>query len=845
MTRSSQPLTNAMIVSTAPRASAARLLVCATCSAAMLLGGASAAAQDTTGRTAAPDAATPEALVPETRPAAPRTQDTGSLDPGSPDDELPAGAAPAGAAPSSAPTADDGVGDGGPDGHEQEHETDGATWEEIDYDSILAEFDDELQLRLVRFGWTPERIARMSGSAALLDEQELGRFQHNDVHSIVTRVPGVYVRGEDGFGLRPNIGMRGANSDRSKKITLMEDGILFGPAPYSAPAAYYFPLMARIVGLEVFKGPAAVMFGPNTIGGALNFVTRTIPDELDAGVDLSWGMYNTARLHGWVGGSNDWGGLLLEAAHIQSDGFKDIDFSDRHTGFSLSEFTLAGQVHTDEYARIVHRLEVRAGYSREASNETYLGLTAADYADDPRRRYIASDLDRMEWWRTSARATYRMEIDDDAEFSLTAYRHDLDRSWRKLDGFRSGPDLFAILRDPSGQRRLFHDILRGAEDSVAPEEALILGTNARRFVSQGVQALGQAIQEGGTWTNEIQAGVRLHYDSIRRNHTADAWLMQQQQLVPEGTDTVTTTLNTGETLALAMHVHDQFTIGSLTIAPGLRVEHIRMQFEDDLAGTRDDLNQTVALPGIGVHYELLDGLGVLAGAHRGFSPVTPGQGGEVRPETSVNYEAGVRYAQPDEGTLAEVVGFYNAYSNLLANCGFSSCGPEQQDDLFNGGRVDVFGLEVLGAHVFRTGGALQVPARLAYTYTHGRFRDSFSSENPQFGDVEAGFELPYLPRHQLAVQVGLEAPTWGVDVAGTVIDSMLEQAGTRDDDAVLRTDAYLNLDARVYYNLPANVQLYVRGENLLNAQPVVSRRPYGERPLRPLLVMVGAQWRLR
>ena len=85
------------------------------------------------------------------------------------------------------------------------------------------------------------------------------------------------MRGEDGFGLRPNIGIRGANPDRSKKVTLMEDGILFGPAPYSAPAAYYFPLITRMELVRVIKGPGAISFGPQTVGGAIDLVTRGIP----------------------------------------------------------------------------------------------------------------------------------------------------------------------------------------------------------------------------------------------------------------------------------------------------------------------------------------------------------------------------------------------------------------------------------------------------------------------------------------------------------------------------------------------------------------------------------------
>ncbi len=136
---------------------------------------------------------------------------------------------------------------------------------------------------------------RVAGSAHSVQQETLELFEHNDIHKVLAPVPGVYIREEDGFGLRPNIGLRGASSDRSSKVTLMEDWILLAPAPYSAPAAYYFPMSTRMVGVEVFKGAAAIRHGPNTIGGAVNMQTRPVPAGPDANLEIALGSRQTER----------------------------------------------------------------------------------------------------------------------------------------------------------------------------------------------------------------------------------------------------------------------------------------------------------------------------------------------------------------------------------------------------------------------------------------------------------------------------------------------------------------------------------------------------------------------
>ena len=170
-----------------------------------------------------------------------------------------------------------------------------------------------------------DRRNRTSGSVHQVDEEELERFEEDDVHQILARVPGVYARDEEGFGLRPNIGLCGASAERKAKVTLLEDGILVGPAPYAAPAAYFFPLTTRMTQVEVFMGPSAVGYGPQTIGGAVNMISRTTPREGSlAKIDLAYGSFNAMKGHMALGHRSGAFSSLLEGVHLRADGFKNL-----------------------------------------------------------------------------------------------------------------------------------------------------------------------------------------------------------------------------------------------------------------------------------------------------------------------------------------------------------------------------------------------------------------------------------------------------------------------------------------------------------------------------------------
>lgn len=123
----------------------------------------------------------------------------------------------------------------------------------------------------------PRGTWQLDGSGQVVSGEELYGSHVLNTAEALRKVTGVNVRDEEGFGLRPNIGIRGLNPTRSTKVLLLEDGLFLGYAPYGDNASYFHPLMDRYDRVEVIKGADMLLYGPQTISGTINYVTPDPP----------------------------------------------------------------------------------------------------------------------------------------------------------------------------------------------------------------------------------------------------------------------------------------------------------------------------------------------------------------------------------------------------------------------------------------------------------------------------------------------------------------------------------------------------------------------------------------
>jgi Fe(3+) dicitrate transport protein len=462
----------------------------------------------------------------------------------------------------------------------------------------------------------------------------------------------------------------------------------------------------------------------------------------------------------------------------------------------------------------------------------------------------------MKWLRSQAQVRYRL-ASDDVTVDVVGYRHDLDRHWNKVNGVRGGAALHDVLTyEDAGAFPLAIAALKGNAD--VDGEAILIGPNQRRYVSQGVSATARARLLWGPepWTVEqnVEAGVRLHHDGLSRVHSERGFSVREGAVIDSGEEDVFTADNEASAVALAGYVADDIRFLDLVLVPGMRVEVIHGRFTDKLTNNETvESNQLALMPGIGLAWQPLPTVVLLAGVHRGFSPIAPGQRSDLKPEDSINTEAGLRVDfKRALGLSAELVGFYSYYQNILGECTYSSgCGNDigvQQ----NGGVAAIGGAELAVRHQLPIGDRAVIKTEFSYTFTRALFLSTFTSSNPLFARVSAGDEMPYVPPHQLAWSGAWVAGGFDIGVSAALISRMRDipgqhvpiaylPGGQQEERANSFTDSQAIADLSTSYEVWPGVRLAVRGDNVFDQRAIVSRRPFGARPGKPRSILLSIE----
>ncbi len=685
--------------------------------------------------------------------------------------------------------------------------------EKIDRDLAFTEVRGSVN-QVDVIGTDSDAISEIPGSVAVITGAELWASHPMDANEMLRRVTGVHVREDSGpIALRLNIGIRGLNPDRSRQVLVLEDGIPLALAPYGEPELYYSPPIDRMKRVEVLKGSGSILYGPQTIGGVVNFVTPDPPQRPSGSFEIVGGQRDLLNVKGGFGGTIGKLGAYGSILRKQGDGFRSLNFG-------VTDFT--GKINyalTDRQT-----LGAKVSLYDEHSNSTYLGLTSSQFERDPNGNAVPDDL--LDVSRYFASVNHQFVPNSKTHLNTTVYAYNTVRNWRRQDfdrarvagrtylsvyGDESIPGDAIFLRDSAGNRN---------------REFTVAGAESRLTREYSIAGNRSSFSSGVSYTYEKA------YDDYIQSATAtssDGVLRDSEMRPARGA---------------SVFAQNRFTIGSrFTITPGLRYENYSYEriitrarvnnipTDVDIRG-KDDVSAFV--PGIGMTFKAAGGLTVFAGAHRGFAPPrvkdavsASGVPVQLDAELSWNYEAGVRYMARN-GFNAEATFFALDFENQIIPASQSGGATST---LINAGETLHRGFELQAGLDF--GRMFDIGHRITtdFRYTNltiARFENGIYNGN----------RLPYAPENLFSFITGYRHPRglgmqYDVSYAGRQFADNDQTIAPNANGEIGLIPSYTIHNLSVDYERKLerfSITPYVTIKNLTDRVYISSRAPQGIQP---------------
>ncbi len=701
-----------------------------------------------------------------------------------------------------------------------------------------AQQDEAIEMPLLEVIGKPEQQKIIPGSAQIVDRETLSASRVFTTSEALRKVAGVNVRDEEGFGLRPNIGIRGLNPTRSTKVLLLEDGIPLAYAPYGDNASYYHPPVDRFDRIEVLKGAGQNLFGPQTVGGVINYITPTPPHEFESTVAFTGGNRDYFNGYASVGGND----MLLDLTRKQGHGARDnvesklndVNFKTVLGGFGDHAFT------------------ARANYYSEDSQVTYSGLTDAEFANFG-ARYNPFKNDEFEADREGLSLTHEWTLGSKAALVTNVYGGRFNRHWWRQASTTTDSQCNASVPTFSADRV--------AGTAVNPDACNSIQGRLREYYTYGIEPRLTRANNFLGGDNELQAGVRIHFETQDR--------IQKNGASPTARDGALFEDNERRNQAYSGFVQNRFTFGDFAVTPGLRVEHVRYERTNNCpnpptctaAPVSGSTDLTELIPSLGLTQDL-GAATLFAGVHRGFSPPstadlidnTTGASVDLDAEESWNAELGLR-GRPLPGLSYEITAFRNDFHRQIAvgSIAGGSTPLATGETLYEG-------LELVGRSEFgRIFNSVHNPfLELAYTGLPTAQQDTalacvVPTATGCVGGLVPGSapgnRLPYAPRNTLTASAGYNHPL-GVDIRleSVFVDKQFSDfantvsapAGGNGQIGEIGSSLVWNAAAS-YRLLRPDVTFFVTGKNLFD-NAYIADRTRGILPGLPRLVQAGVEY---
>lgn len=672
-------------------------------------------------------------------------------------------------------------------------------------------------------------INKIPGSASLISSSSLTNTQPLTGNEVLKKVTGVYVVDEEGVGLRTNIGIRGLDPDRSRTVLMLEDGVPIALAPYGEPEMYYTPAIDRMKSVEILKGSGSILFGPQTIGGVINYITDDPPPAGQrTNLNISGGSEGYFLGEAGYGTTFDNIGLNINFLHKQADKVG-------ITNFNLNDITAKVKFPLGKKSRV----GVKISAYDEISNSTYIGITQTMYDKGEYFTQIAPN-DKLEIRRYSASVTHDYFFSENAYLRTTLFGYTTTRNWLRQD--------FSRKPTTNGTGVVFGDttISNGA---IYMRNST--GNRNREFEVAGIEPRIYLNYFLGNLRNELEGGFRFLYERAF-----------EQRINGNKANTLSGDLREDEIrtgYAVSIFAQNRFyLIEELTIIPGIRLENFEYKRDIFRINFRDTSlvnNNSVfsAMPGIGFNYNFNNMYSVFAGVHRGFAPprikdaiTNGGTSLQLESELSWNYELGVR-ANISSLMFIEVTGYMLDFSNQIIPVSESSGGTGT--GLVNGGETLHLGLETgvrfaLDKFINSDYGFI---LDLNLTTSKSTYNaDRFITADGERININ-GNKLPYAPEIYLSGTLDIKFPFGlGFQFSGTYIgEQFTDQLNTNlssPDGEIGRMPSYFILDVTGRYPLSGlNSSLYISVKNLLDERYIASRRPQGIKVGLPRFITAGVK----